>query len=293
MVVSGPHSAMAYPWAQPPLRRGSSPGLQRCGSGTSEFFGWAALRGIGTNPAQPAQGVGRRKLHGGNSGVRKPGSIRQHNGLTAGETALIPRATSRCPVEPAIGSRLECVAATSTRMLVTAGKDRPIQRSGTAARPPRRLGWSVGPRLRAAVGNSDPLHHHEPGPQGCARSRPTQRGGLTPSRVHHQRSGKRDECTHACPDGQSAPTHSAAGVAPGPLHHQRAGTWHELRATSARHWPMTHGRDRGAVESANSARHGGECNLPAHQKPIDLQREKLAADARFAGWVAGQPETMA
>lgn len=45
---------------------------------------------------------------------------------------------------------------------------------------------------------------------------------------------------------------------------QRAGTWHELRATSARHWPMTHGRDRGAAEAANSACHGGECNLPAH-----------------------------
>ena len=45
---------------------------------------------------------------------------------------------------------------------------------------------------------------------------------------------------------------------------QRAGTWQELRGSSARHWPMTHGRDRGAVESANSARHGGECNLPAH-----------------------------
>ena len=200
MVVSGPHSVMAYPWAQPPLRRGSSPGLQRCGSGTSEFFGWAALRGIGTNPAQPAQGVGRRKLHGGNRGVRKPGSTRQQIGLTAGETAPIPSATRRFPVAPATGLRLECVAATSTRMLVTAGKDRPIQ---------------------------------------------------------------------------------------------RAGTWHELRATSARHWPMTHGRDRGAVESANSARHGGECNLPAHQKPIDLQRERLAADPRFAGWVAGQPETMA
>ena len=55
-----------------------------------------------------------------------------------------------------------------------------------------------------------------------------------------------------------------AAVARGPIHHQRAGTWHELLATSARHWPMTHGRDRGAVESANSARHGGECSLPAH-----------------------------
>ena len=176
MVVSGPHSAMAYPWAQPPLRRGSSPDPHRCRPGTSEFFGWAALRGIGTNPAQPAQGVGRRKLHGGNRGVRKPGSTRQQIGLTAGETAPIPSATRRFPVAPAIGLRLECVAATSTRMLVTAGKDRPIQ---------------------------------------------------------------------------------------------RAGTWHELRATSARHWPMTHGRDRGAVESANSARHGGECNLPA--RPISVE----------------------
>ena len=169
------------------------PGIDR-----HAFFGWAASRGMDTNPAQPAQGVGRRKLHGGNRGVRKPGSTRQQIGLTAGETAPIPSATRRFPVAPAIGLRLECVAASSTRMLVTAGKDRPIQ---------------------------------------------------------------------------------------------RAGTWHELRATSARHWPMTHGRDRGAVESANSARHGGECNLPAHQKPIDLQREKLAADARFAVWVAGQPET--
>ena len=115
MVVSGPHSVMAYPWAQPPLRR------------------------------EPSRSFG-----GGFS---------------------IPCATRGIPDETAIGSRLECVAATSTRMLVTAGKDRPIQ---------------------------------------------------------------------------------------------RAGTWHELRATSARHWPMTHGRDRGAVESANSARHGGECNLPAH-----------------------------
>lgn len=49
---------------------------------TTEFFGWAAHRGMDTNPAQPAQGVGRRKLHGGNRGVRKPGSTRQHIGLT-------------------------------------------------------------------------------------------------------------------------------------------------------------------------------------------------------------------
>lgn len=55
-----------------------------------------------------------------------------------------------------------------------------------------------------------------------------------------------------------------AAVARGPLHPQRAGTWHKLRATSARHWPMTHGRDRGAARAANSARHGSECNLPAH-----------------------------
>ena len=47
---------------------------------------------------------------------------------------------------------------------------------------------------------------------------------------------------------------------------QRAGTWHELRGSSARHWPMKHGRDRGAAEAANSARHGGECNLPAHHQ---------------------------
>ena len=47
-------------------------------------------------------------------------------------------------------------------------------------------------------------------------------------------------------------------------HPQRAGTWHELRATSARHLPMTQGRDRGAARAANSARHGSECNLPAH-----------------------------
>ena len=48
------------------------------------------------------------------------------------------------------------------------------------------------------------------------------------------------------------------------LHHQRAGTWQKLRGSSARHWPMTHGRDRGAGDAANSARHGGDCNLPAH-----------------------------
>lgn len=53
---------------------------------SAEFFGWAAREGMDTNPAQPAQGVGRRKLHRGNRGVRTPGSRRQHNGVTGGES---------------------------------------------------------------------------------------------------------------------------------------------------------------------------------------------------------------
>lgn len=53
---------------------------------------------------------------------------------------------------------------------------------------------------------------------------------------------------------------------PADSHPQRAGTWHEQRGSSARHLPMTHGRDRGAAEAANSARQGGECNLPAHHQ---------------------------
>lgn len=49
---------------------------------SAEFFGWAAREGLDTNPAQPAQGVCRRNLHGGNRGTRKPGVRRQYNGLT-------------------------------------------------------------------------------------------------------------------------------------------------------------------------------------------------------------------
>lgn len=54
------------------------------GSGAPfEFFGWAARKGMDTNPAQPAQGVCRRNLHGGNRGTRTPGARRQQNGVTA------------------------------------------------------------------------------------------------------------------------------------------------------------------------------------------------------------------
>lgn len=70
--------------------------------------------------------------------------------------------------------------------------------------------------------------------------------------------GLRLECVAA--SGARTPV---TGRKDGPI--QRAGTWQKLRATSARHWPMTHGRDRGAADrAANSARHGGDCSLPAH-----------------------------
>ena len=42
---------------------------------------------------------------------------------------MIPRATRICPDAAATGSRLECVAATSARTLVTGRKDGPIQRT--------------------------------------------------------------------------------------------------------------------------------------------------------------------
>ena len=210
------------------------PGIDR-----HAFFGWAASRGMDTNPAQPAQGVGRRKLHGGNRGVRKPGSTRQPIGLTAGETAPIPSATRRFPVAPAIGLRLECVAATSTRMLVTAGKDLPNQ-------------WTRSTEGSAA-GNSawdsecHGSHRGRVGLRWCIAG-PTASSSPSARDANHERRG----------------AIGVAGIKPGRVHHQRAGTWQELRGSSARHLPMTHVRDRGAVESANSARHGGECNLPAH-----------------------------
>lgn len=54
----------------------------RCGALTNEFFVWAARKGAEANPAQPAQGVGRRKQHGGNRGVRTSGSRRLQNDVT-------------------------------------------------------------------------------------------------------------------------------------------------------------------------------------------------------------------
>jgi hypothetical protein len=91
-VVSGSPWCGPTPRRQlPPRREPSARPCIRAGWAVSflnEFFGWAAPRGMDTNPAQPAQGVGRRKLHGGNRGARTSGTTRQQNDVTAGETAL-------------------------------------------------------------------------------------------------------------------------------------------------------------------------------------------------------------
>lgn len=92
------------------------------------------------------------------------------------------------------------------------------------------------------------------GLRDCSSSRATRRDHAAPD------VGNRD---HQCRSRTNTATDARAHGVPGGAN-QRAGTWHEPRGSSARHWPMTHGRDRGAAEAANSARQGGECNLPAH-----------------------------
>jgi hypothetical protein len=93
--------------------------------------------------------------------------------------------------------------------------------------------------------------------------------------VAQRRAADDAECARSTPAGvapQEHPVSNREVVRAGKRtrgHVQRAGTWHELRATSGRHWPMTHGRDRGAAAAANSARHGGEGNLPAHHQRSD------------------------
>lgn len=94
------------------------------------------------------------------------------------------------------------------------------------------------------------------GPRSCSLSRATRRNRAAPD------AGNRD---HQCRSRTNTATVARAHGVPGGAN-QRAGTWHEPRGSSARHWPMTHGRDRGAAEAANSARHGSGCNLPAHHQ---------------------------
>ena len=216
----------------------------------SEFFVWGAAadavarKRIRRN--RPHE-VRRPKLYPRNCGTRTPGAKRQQNGVTAGETALNQTA-SLAPADEVKGRRS------------TTARGAPVTRTELI----RRCAALDSGRVRSA------------GLRSCSLSRATRRNHAAPDEGTRHHFGSRRRGEHTEYGRAYMPGHEPLAAAnrarirreirraerswasdPADSHHQRAGTWHELRGSSARHLPMTDGRERGAAEAVNSARHGG------------------------------------